>query len=226
MPGKPLTRGLSYVREYTATEDPNEHNDASDQLEHDDADGQSVIGISLGPEQKRLAAPSATQEQKVAALRRSSEQQDVELAQHDSHDRLPEDGIKLPQRGKNTQSTAVTLPSPWRAGPKLNWTNIDGAFDFSRKTNGSRAPSAENEETGWKRYIPSLPVLSKGASGTGKARATPSSGTPARSRAASAQSTPRANTCGASLVTEKGPRRTQNNSPAGSARSTERESTR
>ena len=232
----------SYVTQYQdrSAEDPlNSLNNSQnlDEIPDGDDDGQSLIGISFGPEQTRLASPSATEEQKFAALARTSEDHQEAATSHvgfkhetgvdakednHTHNNIP---------ASSPLGTAIPPPTPWRAGPRSNWTITGGdSTSDDTETTGSlqergNASDATREELGWRKYIPSLPslpTLPQGfTSSSAKAKVDSPTRSPARSRAASIRSTPRSSTFAAGDSRQSASHGSQSRPHARSASSTD-----
>ena len=184
MQQREIRRGSSYVRRYNDTDDfspPSFEPLGSFTFEGDGDDGRSIIGVSLGPEQTRLAASDATEEQKVAALNHVrgdagiphehvEDQQRVRNRDQDDYTQVRLRAATFPWQ---TVTDTGPLPSPWHAGPKTTWSSIDGA---SGKTDGldrEQTVSNAEEDKFWKKFIPSFPSITKGLSGSKSKQSSP-----------------------------------------------------
>ncbi|MCJ1443626.1 MAG: hypothetical protein MMC23_004125 [Stictis urceolatum] len=154
--------------------------DEGEKIRADDAE--SVIGVSIGPEQTRLTSPSTPAAEKSAALDRMNswgffddgiedEQEQEEVLRNTIQNSLPPepqtsdcDPVSSPDMHQEKvlplapKPRRPDLPSPWTAGPKGPFVRESGSKDPSRSAgNRIRANSANILGDGtFKRFFSSL----------------------------------------------------------------------
>ena len=194
-----FSRGSSYFNPSSDEDDAIFQTDGALPADPVVDDGQSIIGVSLGPAQVQLASPSATREEKIAALEKDETDYlragEAGLEEdHEERDEIytPED--LLPE---SPDASEVESCGDARHLEKARGVPHDALQPKSPRT-GDKA-LMPSDYTTWKKYVPSLPAMPslpglKSLSAMGKARTFGITQQPETSTSQSDPAKPRRNT--------------------------------
>ncbi|PNS15206.1 hypothetical protein CAC42_8207 [Sphaceloma murrayae] len=158
---------------YTSDQGTSSEEDLSQLPRHSQSDVQSLVGISLGPEQLRLNSPATPAVEKVAAIEAADgffgPGDLAKVAEDDEPEDIPKtDGQDDRGRQETPQRSPPLrhqLPSPWRTGPRVfqraedpRTSSKDAA---SRKRSSSGAAISATLDSWQKSFMSSIPSLPK-----------------------------------------------------------------